>query len=155
LPKCNRCTDPFEIWEWKKVDDRWKLHNPYSGSPHACKGNVKFEISGIEKPKKKKSGREWSKNVGDYKSGDLATPDHPVMYSCNKCGDELGIKSFELEGITNIDELLYLKKTIGDEYHCDCIRHLNSIVCKRFCFECNREAQSYTCGPRPELTPKS
>lgn len=140
MPKCNRCTDPFELWAWKKNnDERWILVNPYSGNPHICKNNVKSEISANTNPVKKKSGRVWSPHVGDYKHGDLATPATISLYSCGKCGDELGIKSFELEGISNVDELLYLKKTIGDEHECDCIRHLNSLVCKRFCHNCNKE----------------
>jgi hypothetical protein len=140
MTQCNRCTDPFELWEWKKIEDRWKLCNPYTGNPHACKNNVKPEISSDTKPTKEKSGRVWSPHVGEYTSGDMARPETNTLYSCDKCGSELGTKSFGLDGITNIDELNYLKKEAMTEYACNCLI-LNKIACDSFCSKCNNHPQ--------------
>lgn len=140
MTNCNRCTDPFELWEWKQIDTKWKLCNPYTGNPHVCKNNVKAEISADIKPVQHRSGKQWSPHVGEYQYGDLATPDTNSLEYCDKCGNEISVKGFGLDGVTEPEKLTILKQEAMIKYQCQCLL-LNRIDCYQFCNKCNIHPQ--------------
>lgn len=88
MTKCKLCSDDFE-YKWLKVDDRWKLVNPNTGTPHICKNNKPREISSVEpKPNVPKETHSalWKK---DWKP----EMDLPVKRFCGVCKTVLMIVS--------------------------------------------------------------
>ena len=63
MPKCKFCTDDFE-YSWTKIDNKWKLANPNTGTPHQCKKDKPQEISAstnVIKKSQESGGEEHSK----------------------------------------------------------------------------------------------
>lgn len=91
---CKFCLDTT-VYEWRHVEGRWKLVNPYNGQVHECKRDKSQEISTQtpqftpkDPPKKEQS---WGEMQAVTKDGQMVGYQREGYFKCPKCPEGFGI----------------------------------------------------------------